>query len=124
MVPSRCSLEDHGAVLPVEGEIGDVDGAGAAVDGGGQPVDAAVGGHQHVGVEGDFKRPIDAGWGKRWAQPQTVPRGQLPPPVWGYVPIAPSPYLFSRTMSGSQTMVEGTRSSWMLSYFSGSHRRR
>lgn len=40
--PKLCSLEDHGAVLPVKGEVGDVDGAGAAVDGGGQPVDAAI----------------------------------------------------------------------------------
>lgn len=86
-----CSLEDHGAVLPVEGEIGDVDGAGAAVDGRGQPVDATIRGHQYIGVESDFKRPIDAGGGKGWAQPQTVPRGQLPSPVQGDVPIALSP---------------------------------
>lgn len=33
-------------------------------------------------------------------------------------------YLFSKTTSGSQTMVEGTRSVWMSSYCSGSHRRR
>lgn len=63
--PIRCSLEDHGAVLPVEGEVGDMDGAGAAVDGGGQPVDAAVGGHQHVGVERDLERPVNAGGGKK-----------------------------------------------------------
>lgn len=42
-----------------------MDGAGAAVDGGGQPVDAAVGGHQHVGVERDLERPVNAGGGKK-----------------------------------------------------------
>jgi len=60
-VPGWCSLEDHGAVLPVEGEIGDMDGTGAAVNGGGQPVDAAIRGHQHVGVQCDLERPVDAG---------------------------------------------------------------
>lgn len=84
-----------------------MDGAGAAVDGGGQPVDAAVGGHQHVGVERDLERPVNAGGEKGWAQPQAVPTGRLSPRAWAH--------LFSRTMSGSQTMVEGTRSSWMLS---------
>ena len=100
-----------------------MDGAGAAVDGGGQPVDAAVGGHQHVGVEGDFKRPIDAG-GERVGSAPTVPRGAAATPCVGVCHPCPITYLFSRTMSGSQTMVEGTRSSWMLSYSSGSHRRR
>lgn len=116
-MPSQCSLKDHGAVLPVEGEIGDVDGAGAAVDGGGQPVDAAVRGHQHIGVEGDFKCPVDAG-GERVGSASNHAQGAAANPT------CPVTYLFSRTMSGSQTMVEGTRSSWMLSYFSGSHRRR
>lgn len=118
-----CSLEDHGAVLPVEGEVGDVDDADAAVDGRGQPVDAAIRGHQHVGVEGDFKRPVDAGGGKDGLSPKLCLDRQLPA-LCALCPHCPVTYLFSRTMSGSQTMVEGTRSSWMLSYFSGSQRRR
>lgn len=48
--------------------------------------------------------------------------GQLP--YLGTCPHFPVTYLFSRTTSGSQTMVEGTRSSWMLSYFLGSQLRR
>lgn len=67
-----------------------MDGAGAAVDGGGQPVDAAVGGHQHVGVERDLERPVNAGGGKKgWAQPQAMPTGWLSPHAWGGDPAAP-----------------------------------
>lgn len=118
-----CSLEDHGAVLPVEGEVGDVDDADAAVDGGGQPVDAAIRGDQHIGVEGDFERPVDAGGERMGSAPSYAWAGSCQPYV-GTCPHCPVTYLFSRTISGSQTMVEGTRSSWMLSYFSGSQRRR
>lgn len=118
-----CSLEDHGAILPVEGEVGDVDDADAAVDGRGQPVDAAIRGHQHIGVEGDFERPVNAGGERMGSAPSYAWAGSCQPYV-GTCPHCPVTYLFSRTISGSQTMVEGTRSSWMLSYFSGSQRRR
>lgn len=82
-----CSLEDHGAVLPVEGEVGDMDDTDAAVDGRGQPVDAAIRGHQHVGVEGDLECPIDAG-GKRMGSAPNYARGAAASPTWGRVPIA------------------------------------
>lgn len=74
-----CSLEDHGAVLPVEGKIGNVDGAGAAVDGRGQPVDATIRGHQYIGVESDFKRPIDAGGEKGGLSLKPCPGGSCHP---------------------------------------------
>lgn len=54
-----------------------MDDTDAAVDGWGQPVDAAIRGHQHIGIEGDFECPVDAG-GEKWAQPQTMPGGKLP----------------------------------------------
>lgn len=100
-----------------------MDGADAAVDGGGQPIDAAIGGHQHVGVEGDFECPVDAA-GERVGSAPNRAWGAAATPCAALCPHCPVTYLFSRTMSGSQTIVEGTRSSWMLSYFSGSHRRR
>lgn len=43
--------EDHGAVLPVEGEVVDSDGTSTAVDGGRQPVHAAIRRHQCVAVK-------------------------------------------------------------------------
>ena len=87
--PSVASLEDEGAVLPVEGEVGDRDGAGGAEDGGRQPVDAAIGGHEHVAVEGHLEHAIHAAYrpgheaGGSYlmipAWPRPVPRPALRP---------------------------------------------
>lgn len=51
LTPSMVSLEDEGAVLPIEGEVGDRDGAGGAEDGRRQPVDTTIRGHEHIAVE-------------------------------------------------------------------------
>lgn len=58
--PSVASLEDEGAVLPIEGKVCDGDGAGRAEDGRRQPVDAAVRGHEHIAVESHLEDAIDA----------------------------------------------------------------
>ena len=50
--------EDHGAVLPVEGEVVNGDGAGATVDGWREPVHTAVRGHQRVAVQRHLKLPV------------------------------------------------------------------
>lgn len=53
--------ELEGAVLPVEGEIGDRDGAGGAEDGRWQPVHKAVVVDKHVAGVGDLEGAIIAG---------------------------------------------------------------
>lgn len=53
--------ELEGAVLPVEGEIGDRDGAGGAKDGRWQPVHKAVVVDKHVAGVGDLEGAIIAG---------------------------------------------------------------
>lgn len=54
----RYSPEDHGAVLPVKGEVVDSDGAGAAVDGRRQPVHTAVRRHQSIAVKCYLELPV------------------------------------------------------------------
>lgn len=53
--------ELEGAVLPVEGEVGDRDGAGRTEDGGWQPVDGARGVDEHVAGIGDLEGAVIAG---------------------------------------------------------------
>lgn len=63
-------------------------------------------------------------WGEKDGLSPKLCLGGSCQPYVGTCPHCPVPYLFSRTMSGSQTMVEGTRSCWMSSYSSGSQLRR
>ena len=60
VVGPRAEL--HGAVLPVEGEEGDVHGAGRLVAGGRRPRDGAVVSDDDFGHEGALKAAVGAGW--------------------------------------------------------------
>ena len=90
-------LEDEGAVLPVEGEVGDRDGAGGAEDGGRQPVDAAVGRHEHVAVEGHLEYAVHAAHrpGHVWMGPgdtnPSQPATPLPGLLLAWGPLLPQP---------------------------------
>lgn len=63
-------------------------------------------------------------WGEKDRLSPKLCLGSSCQPCVGMCPHCPVTYLFSRTMSGSQTMVEGTRSSWVSSYSLGSQLRR
>lgn len=54
----------EGAVLLVEGKVLHLYLAGTLVDGRGQPLDAAVGTHDHVGVDRHLIGPIGTGVGQ------------------------------------------------------------
>ena len=112
--------ELEGAVLPVEGEVGDRDGARRTEDGGRQPVDVARGVDEHVAGIGDPEGAIIAGdtdkghsecrpaWGRqRWEGGGRRGGLQL--------------NLFSSTISGRHTMSAGRRRTLIFPKSSASH---
>lgn len=99
----------------IKWEIGDLNGTSASIDSRRQPVHPTAAADQHIGVVSHVKLAINAAEIKEQKQtPDLIQKTPTKNSVMmqenaGFHSSLSLPYLFSRTMSGSQTVLYGTR---------------